>query len=108
MKQSVQEQVAKMTEEEKDNLLRIGKIINVFVFGGGIPLMILALLGLLVIIDPPLGVSALELENVYKGMMIVCAIAVLYLGGILLFVKLKHPDFSDAKVRAIKKERKAK
>ena len=105
-KLSVAEQVSQLTQEQQDKIVKIGKIGLVLELVGGIPLVIIMLFGLWVMIDPPLGFNYSHYDAFYLGYCGVLVIGALYIIGILAFVKIKYPYYSDAKYRYIKKMRK--
>ena len=107
-KLSVAEQVSQLTQEQQDKIVKMGKIGLVLELVVGIPWAILMLLGLWTLIDPPLGFNYSHYDAFilgYRGAFVIGALCII---GILAFVKIKCPYYSDAKYRYIKKMRKGK
>lgn len=104
----IKEQVAQMTEEQKDRIIKIGKISVIVQLVGGIPLLIISLLSMAGIFflsidhDPRLN------DMMFFGAVILWVFTILYFFGVILFVKIKYPEYSDKKYRYISKERKNK
>lgn len=59
-------------------------------------------------IDPPLGFDYNNYDKLYAGLLIWLIIGCVYIVGILAFVKIKYPYYSDAKWKFIHNMRKQK
>lgn len=106
-KKSIEQQVAELTQEQQDKLFKIGKTAFAFQLIGGIPWLILLMLGLWVIISPPIGFDYADYNKLYIGFMTWAVIGVVYILGILAVVKIKCPYYSDERWKFINKKRKA-
>ena len=104
---TLQEQIAEMTEEQKDKIMKVGKVAQIIQLAGGIPLFILSLLAAWVIISPPLGFDMMNYDKLFIGGATIWIVTAAYFVGVLLFVKVKYPEYSDKKWNYIHKERKA-
>ncbi len=104
---TIEEQVSQMTEEQKDKIIKVGKVAQIIQLVGGIPLFILSLLAMWVIISPPLGFDVMDYDKLFIGGVTIWIITAVYFVGVLLFVKIKYPEYSDKKWNYINKERKA-
>jgi len=104
----LQEQIAEMTEEQKDKIIKVGKVAQTVQLVGGIPLFILSLLAMWVIYKPPLGFDMTDYDRLFVGAVIIWVITLVYFLGVLLYVKIKYPEYSDKKWNYINKERKAR
>lgn len=107
-KTPIEEQVAQLSQEQQDKIIKVGKIGTALELIGGIPWMIFAALGLCTMINPPLGFDYSNYDKLYLGLMTWVFIGAIYIVGILVFVKIKCPYYSDAKCRYINKMRKQK
>ena len=106
-KKSIEEQVAELTLEQQDKIIKVGKVATALQLVGGIPWFLLCLMGLWVIINPPLSMSWSDYDKLYLGFLTLLVIGAVYVLGIFLFVKIKYPYYSDTKWRYIAKKRKA-
>jgi len=100
---SIAEQVAALTPEQRNKIPRIGKIAMIVQLVVAIPLLVLELFGLIYMLTNPLDVT----DAFFGGFLTVFALAFLWVVGVLLFVKIKYPYYSDAKAKYIKKQQKA-
>lgn len=105
---SIEEQVAQLSQEEQDKIIKAGKIASALQLIIGIPWFIIAVLGLITMINPPLRFDYNDYDKLYFGLMIWLFIGAALITGILVFVKVKFPYYSDAKWRYINKMRKGK
>ena len=105
---NIEEQVAQLSQEQQDKIIKVGKIAITFQLIGGIPWIIIATLGLWTMINPPLGFDYANYDDLYIGLMTWLVIGAVYIIGISAFVKIKYPYYSDAKWRYINKIRKGK
>ena len=100
----IEEQVAQLTPEQQRKILKVGPTALTLMLIVEIPWIIFSIVGVFAMIDPPAGYDASE---IYKGFLIFLALGLLYVFGILLFVKIKYPFYSDAKWQYLNKLRKA-
>lgn len=105
-KTTIEEQVAQLSQEQQDKIIKVGKVALIIELIVGIPWIIISLLGLWVIAKPPLGFDYDNYDSLYKGFYIWLAIGLVILIGIVAFVKIKYPYYSDAKWKYINKKRK--
>ena len=101
-KSSVEEQVAQLTEEEKDQILRAGKIATII---GSIIIALMVVwtfLGIYLIVNPPFGV---EIDYIQMGLGIIGGgvIGMAALVVMAIIIKGKYPFYSDKKLSYIKK-----
>ena len=99
---SIEEQVAQLTAEEKNKVLKIGK--SATIIGSVIiALMLLWFLGgIYLMIAPPLGI---ELDFIKLGLGIIGGgvIGFVALIAMIIIIKVKYPFYSDKKLSYIKK-----
>lgn len=107
-KTSIEEQVAQLSQQQQDKVIKVGKIATALQLIGGIPWIIFEALVLWTMLNPPLGFDYNDYDKLYIVLMTCFFIGVIYMVGILVFVKIKYPYYSDAKWRYIKKMRKQK
>ena len=100
----IEEQVAQLTPEQQRKILKVGPIALTLMLIVEIPWIFFLIVGLFTMIDPPAGY---EFSEIYKGFWIFLLLGLLYVWGILLFVKIKYPFYSDAKWQYLNKLRKA-
>ena len=99
---SIEEQVAQLTEEEKNKILKIGKVVSII----GIiiiALMILwCLMGCYLMMNLPLTaeINLVQMELGIIGGEVIGFAAII---AMLIFVKVKYPFYSDKKLIYIKK-----
>ncbi len=107
-KMPIEEQVAQLTPEQQDKIVKIGKIGLVIELIVGIPWFIILALGAWVTINPPLGFDYSNYDRLHLGWNMLFFTGVICFVGMLVFMKIKYPYYSDAKYRYIKKMRKQK
>ncbi len=107
-KMKIEDQVAELTLEQQDKIVKVGKIATALQLIGGIPWFIVAILGIWTMISPPLGFDYNDYDKLFLGLIAWLIIGGLYVVGILVFVKIKYPYYSDAKCNYIIKIRKGK
>ena len=101
---SIAEQVAELTEEQQNKLMKVGFWGTIIMCAVLIPLIVLVLLGLFIMISDPMKMEGAA----YYGFLILCAItAILAIGGIFV-IKSICPYYNDRKYVYIKKMRKQK
>jgi len=108
IKTPIEEQVAQLSQQQQDKIIKVGKIATALQLIGGIPWMIFSALGLWTMINPPLGFDYNDYDKLFIGLMTWLLIGAIYIIGIFVFVKIKYPYYSDAKWRYINKMRKQK
>ncbi len=102
---SIEEQVAQLTEEQQDQILKIGKKSTV-IGGVIIALMVLWILGgLLLLVATPVGVE-LGFTTIGLGIIVGAVVGFGAIIGMTLIIKRKYPYYSDKKLEYIKKMRK--
>ncbi len=107
-KRNIEEQVAELTQEQQDKIIKVGKIGVALQLIGGIPWLILSILGIFTLINPPLDFDYNNYDKLFIGLITLLILGMLYIFGILIFVKIKYPYYSDAKWKYINKARKGK
>ncbi len=103
-KMKIEEQVAQLTQEQQDKIVRVGKVSRSLELGVGIPYIISLILGFLILVNLPLSFDSVF----FHGFQIWCGNGVVFFLGLLIFIKVKYPYYSDAKWRYIVKSRKRK
>ena len=104
----IEEQVAKLTEEQQNKIIKVGKIATVALLVGGIPWFIMSALGIWVLLCNPTNLGYAEYDALFKGLIVWMFLGALYMFGVSAFAKLKCPYYSDAKCRYLLKTRKQK
>lgn len=103
---SIEEQVAQLTEEQKDTILKVDLIGGLCVLLGVVPVVVLMLFNMLAILDVSLPFEiAGGMVAVNFVLMALCFVFVI---GVLVFVKIKFPYYSGKKCDYIRKMRKGK
>ena len=105
---TLEEQIAAMTEEQKEKVIKVGKTALIIQLVGGIPLFLLSLMSIWTMISPPIGFDMLEYDRLFIGTITIIIVTMVYFVAAPLVVKLVCPDYSDKKWNYIQKERKAK
>lgn len=101
---SMEEQVAQLTQEQQDKIIKVGKIAVALQLIGGIPWLIMVIAQFLRLIN---SYSYFDREAAMGALTIWLIIGCVYLVGIFAFVKIKYPYYSDARWKYINKQRKA-
>lgn len=104
---NMEEQVARLSRSQQDTILKVGKIATALQLIGFVPWMINVVLGLWKLINPPVGMGYEAYDALFIKFMIWIVVGVVYILGIFVFVKVKYPEYSDAKWRYINKMRKS-
>ncbi len=107
-KESIAQQVAQLSQEQQDKILKVGRIALTLQLIVGIPWLIVALFGVWTLIDPPMEFVYYGYDKLYMRFMTWIAVGAVYLIGVVVFVKIKYPYYSDAKWKYINKARKGK
>ena len=108
MTKTIEEQVNELTEKQKDTVIKVGKIALTMQLVVTIPVMLLCIVGLICMASPPAGFDYSDTDKLANGIMILLAIMAVYDIGLLAFVKIKWPYYSDKKWHYINKMRKQK
>ena len=104
---TIEEQVNDLTEQQKDTIIKVGKIALVFQLVVAIPILLICIIGVFCMANPPAG-SAFDADKLFSGIITLLVIMGVYVIGILVFVKIKWPYYSDKKWQYINKMRKQK
>ena len=104
---SIEEQIAELTPEQQNKVLKAGKFAIIGCALVGIPWILGCILGLFVLIDPPLGFDHSNYNGLCIGYFMWAIIGFLLYMMVPIITKLVWPYYSDAKFRYIKKQRKA-
>lgn len=107
-KPDVAQEVAQLSQEQQDTIIKVGKRALFWQMIVAIPWLILMILGIFVLIDPPLDFDYNDYGKLYLGYLTLAVLGAAYLIGVLVFVKVKYPFYSDAKWRYINNMRKGK
>lgn len=107
-KRSIAEQVAALSQEKQDKIVKIGKRATLMQLSVGIPWLILSALGLWFMINPPLSFDYNDYDRLYISLMIWIILGAVYILGIFIYILVKYPYYSDARWRYITKMRKKK
>lgn len=105
-KKSVEEQVAELSAEQQDKIVKVGRTSIILQLVVAVPGLLFLLIGIFVLLDPPRALTADEFHKLYMGLITLGILIIVYALAILLFVKFKYPYYSDAKCRYIKRMRK--
>ena len=105
--ENIENQVAQLTTEQQNKILKVGKMAVALQLVVLIPWMILCVVGIFTLIDPPATLSWEDYDKVFYGLMTLLVLGAAYVVGIFLFVKIKYPYYSDAKYRYIQKTRRS-
>ena len=101
---SIEEQVAELTEKQKDTIVRVGIWGTVILLVITVPLLLLFMLGVVAMVMNPL----LMTEGALIGVGILGAIIFVVLIAYLIIIKTAFPYYSDKKAKYIRKIRKGK
>ena len=101
---SIEEQVAELSEKQKDTVVKVGIWGTVIMLVTVAPLLLLFVLGTIVIMMNPLMIT----ESVFFGWAIMGAIIFVVLIAYVIIIKAAFPYYSDKKARYIMKSRKGK
>ena len=101
---SIEEQVAELTEKQKDTIVRVGIWGTVIFLVTAVPPLLLFILGAVIIVTD----SLLMTEAAFFGWGILGAITFVVLIAYLIIIKTAFPYYSDKKAKYIMKSRKGK
>ena len=107
-KRSIAEQVASLSQEKQDKIVKIGRRATILQLSVGIPWLILSLLGLWMMFNPPASFDYNNYDRLYIALLIWLVLGAVYILGIFIYVLVKYPYYSDARWRYITKMRKKK
>lgn len=105
---TIEEQVNELTEQQKNTIIKVGKRALALQLIGAIPMLVLCIIGLYSMVNPPMGYDYMDSEKIFSGIMTLLVIMAVYVIGITVFVKVKWPYYSDKKWQYINKMRKRK
>lgn len=105
-KKSIAEQVAELTPEQQDTLIKVGKRALIIELIIGIPWIIISLLGFCIMVSPPVGFDYANYDKLFMGFELILVIGAVCMLGIVIFVKVKYPYYTDARWKYIHKMRK--
>lgn len=100
---TIEQQVAELTEEQKDKILKIDKFGTIIVLVLTVPGILLMLYGLFVMVT-----SRFSSDEAFKGFLISGAVVFFISLTTIIFIKTKFPYYSDRKASYIRKMRKNK
>ena len=107
MKKSIEEQVAELTEEQKNKIPKIGKTAVIVQIVIAVPYLIMQVLSLFAMRDLKKYIDYSEYDRFWSGYTIFTVIGAVLVIGVVVFVKLMYPYYSDAKYRYIKEQKKS-
>ncbi len=102
MKKSIEEQVAALSENEKKTVLKVAKYGTLAILGLGIPMIIFFAINLIGIMTDYSAYGESGLIGFFIGLGLCLTIIV----GIMVFIKIRFPYYSDAVADYIKKNEK--
>ena len=108
VQKTIEEQVEELTEKQKDTIIKVGKIALALQLIVAIPILVLCIIGLFCMVNPPMGFDYSDTDKMFTGIMILFVIMAVWVIGLLVFVKIKWPYYSDKKWQYINKMRKQK
>ena len=101
-KKSIEEQVAELTEKQKDTVVKVGIWGSVILAVCTIPALIFFVLGSITMITSP----SLMTEEAFIGWMILGALIMIFVIAYMVILKVAFPYYSDKKCNYIQKCRK--
>ena len=110
-KKTIAEQVAEMTQEQQDKVYKVGRVALIIALVVAVPVMIACFYGLWKNLNYESLADIISDEGCRNIRMIICAIGVVFFIGLLLFIKIKYPLYSDRKwwyIRKLRKQNKRK
>ena len=108
VQKTIEEQVNELTEKQKATIIKVGKVALTLQLIVAIPILLLCIIGLFCMVNPPLGFDYSDTNKLFSGIMILLVIMAVWVIGLLAFVKIKWPYYSDKKWQYINKMRKQK
>ena len=105
---TIEQQVNELTEQQKDTIIKVGKIALTLQLIVAIPILLFCIVGLFCMVNPPMGVDYSDTDKIFAGIVTLLVIMAVWVIGILVFVKVKWPYYSDKKWQYINKMRKRK
>ena len=105
---TIEQQVNELTEQQKDTIIKVGKIALILQLIVTIPILLFCIIGLFCMVNPPMGFDYSDTDKIFAGIVTLLVIVVVWVVGILVFVKVKWPYYSDKKWQYINKMRKRK
>ena len=101
---TIEQQVAELSEEQKNTVLKVDKYGTIIVLALTLPGLLLLCLGLFFMITE----ATLFTEEAYKGFQILGGIVLAISLAAIVFIKIKFPYYSDKAASYIRKSRKGK
>ena len=108
VQKTIEEQVNELTEKQKDTIIKVGKIVPTLQLVVAIPLLVLCIIGMNCMVNPPLGFDYSDTDKLFLGVITLWMIMGIWVIGLVVFVKIKWPYYSNKKWRYINKMRKQK
>ena len=105
---TIEEQVNELTQKQKDTIIKVGKIALILQLIVAIPTLLVCIIGLFCMVNPPLGFDYSDTNKIFLGIETLLVIMAIWVIGVLAFVKIKWPYYSDKKWHYINKMRKQK
>ena len=105
---TIEQQVNELTEQQKDTIIKVGKIALILQLIVAIPILLFCIIGLFCMVNPPMGFDYSDTDKIFAGIVTLLVIMAVWVVGILVFVKVKWPYYSDKKWQYINKMRKRK
>ena len=103
---SIAQQVADMTKEQQEKVLKVGLRPLIFLLAGATVLLVLCILALWIMTKPPAGFSLADYDKLYIGLLITECVGALYVIGVPIVTRSVCPYYSDAKWRFLRRQRK--
>ena len=101
---SIEEQVAELTEKQKDTIVKVGTWGTVILLVIEVPLLLLFMFGLLTMVTDPLSMTDAAFTGWKILGVIIFVVAIVY----FIIIKAAFPEYSDKKATYIMKSRKGK
>jgi len=102
----IEEQVAELTEEQKDNILKVDKYAMIIAACASLPIIAVLIIVLLGFVDKS---ARYRIGDAYLiALAVICVLTFAVCIGAVLFIRSKYPYYSDNKSAYIKKNRKDK
>ena len=105
---TIEEQVNELTQKQKETIIKVGKIALILQLIVAIPTLLLCIIGLFCMVNPALGFDYSDTNKIFLGIETLLVIMAIWVIGVLAFVKIKWPYYSDKKWHYINKMRKQK
>lgn len=103
---SIEEQVAELTEQQIDTILKVDVIAGLVIILGALSGLVLMIINLFAILNISLPFEVADKLVIIN--FIIMALYIAFVVGTLVFVKIKFPYYSSSKCSYIRKMRKNK